>query len=148
MWPYWFIDLDLTCSSPLHRSVGTKSCSSFTIAWSFASKPRLALHLHNRSIEPSLILIFSTLVTWLYVMSHMQWVPSWHHHMWTNLLCISHNHILVHLSCHLITKNKQGPFRCLVWCIFIPTFLNQPPSCQYLLLPACKLSFQILFIFF
>jgi hypothetical protein len=30
--------------------------------------------------------------------------------MWTNLLCISHNHILVHLSCHSITKTKQGPF--------------------------------------
>ena len=25
MWPYWFIDLDLTCSSPLHRSIGAKS---------------------------------------------------------------------------------------------------------------------------
>jgi hypothetical protein len=30
--------------------------------------------------------------------------------MWTNLLCISHDHILVHLSCHSITKTKQGPF--------------------------------------
>ena len=24
-WPYWFIDLDLTCSSPLPRSIGAKS---------------------------------------------------------------------------------------------------------------------------
>jgi hypothetical protein len=27
--------------------------------------------------------------------------------MWTNLLYISHNYILVHLSCHSITKTKQ-----------------------------------------
>jgi hypothetical protein len=25
-------------------------------------------------------------------------------------MCISHNHILVHLSCHSITKTTQGPF--------------------------------------
>ena len=31
-------------------------------------------------------------------------------YLWTNFLCISHNHILVHLGCHLITKTKQGPF--------------------------------------
>ena len=30
-------------------------------------------------------------------------------YMWTNLLCISHKHILVHLGCHSITKTKQGP---------------------------------------
>jgi hypothetical protein len=30
--------------------------------------------------------------------------------MWTNLLCISHNHILVQLSCHSITKTNQGSF--------------------------------------
>jgi hypothetical protein len=39
---------------------------------------QLALHTCNRSIEPSLVLIFSTLVTWLNVMSHMQWAPSSH----------------------------------------------------------------------
>jgi hypothetical protein len=74
-WPSRSIDLDFTCSSPLHRSVGSKSCSSFTIAWSFASKPWLALHLHNRSIEQSLILVFTILVTWVNVMSHIQWSP-------------------------------------------------------------------------
>ena len=31
--------------------------------------------------------------------------------LWTNQLCISHKHILVHLGCHSITKTKQGPFR-------------------------------------
>jgi hypothetical protein len=37
---------------------------------------QLALHVCNQSIKPSLVLIFSTLVTWLHVMSHMQWAPS------------------------------------------------------------------------
>ena len=32
---------------------------------------RLALHACNRSIKPSLVLIFSTLITWLNVMSHV-----------------------------------------------------------------------------
>ena len=31
---------------------------------------RLALHACNRSIKPSLVLIFFTLITWLHVMSH------------------------------------------------------------------------------
>jgi hypothetical protein len=39
---------------------------------------QLALHTCNRSIEQSLVLIFSTLVTWLNVMSHMQWALSLH----------------------------------------------------------------------
>jgi hypothetical protein len=81
MWPCWSIDLNITCSSPLRRSIGTMSCSSFT-----------ALHTCNWSIKPSLILIFTTLVTWLHVMSHMQWAPLWHNHLWTNSLCISHKH--------------------------------------------------------
>ena len=73
----------------------------------------LALHSCNRSIKPSLVLIFSTLITWLNVMSHVQWAPSsshvwalqhlraistsWHMllthmYLWTNHLCISHKH--------------------------------------------------------
>ena len=30
--------------------------------------------------------------------------------VWTNLLVSQHKHLLVHLSCHSITKIKQGPF--------------------------------------
>jgi hypothetical protein len=108
--PYWFIDLDLSLA--LHRCVDPSVPSLAQ-----ASPPRgpslqslwLALHSCNRSIKPSLILIFSTLVIWLHVMSHMQWAPSSHIHLWTNLLCISYKHILVHLTCHSITKTKQGP---------------------------------------
>jgi hypothetical protein len=119
MWP-WSIDLDLTCTSPLHRSIGAKSCSSFTVTHGPSLQSLwLALHTCNRSVEPSLILIFATLVTWLHVLSHMQWASSWYHHMWTNLLCISHNHILVHLSCHSITKTKQGPFNIVPYFVIL-----------------------------
>ena len=38
-WPCWFIDLDLTCFSPLPSSIDTKSCSSFTATRSIAPKP-------------------------------------------------------------------------------------------------------------
>ena len=109
-WSLWSTDLDLTRSSPLPRSIGAKSCPSFTASRSIASKPWLALHHCNRSIKPILVLIFSTLVTWPHVMSHMQWVPPSHYmsilstlshfsfmahaahtsvFVWTNYLCIS-----------------------------------------------------------
>jgi hypothetical protein len=54
MWPCWSIDLYLTCSSPLRRSISAKSCSSFT-ATRGPSLRRLwlALHTCNRSIKPS-----------------------------------------------------------------------------------------------
>ena len=74
--PLWSINLDLARSSPLPRSIGAKSCPSFTASRSIASKPWLALLHCNRSIKPSLVLIFTTLVTWLYVMTHIQWAPS------------------------------------------------------------------------
>jgi hypothetical protein len=38
-WTCWFIDLDLTCFSPLSSSIGVKSCSSFTATRSIAPKP-------------------------------------------------------------------------------------------------------------
>jgi hypothetical protein len=92
-WPLWYIDLDLARSSPSSRSISAKSCPSFTASRSVASKPWLALHHCNWYIKPSLVLIFSILVTWLHVMSHMQWASS-HHHLWTNHMCISICHII------------------------------------------------------
>ena len=112
-WSYWFIDLDFTC---FHRCL----CPSAP-SLAQASPPRgpslqslrLALHACNRSIKSSHVLIFSTLITWLNVMSHLQWAPSsshvWalqhlhaiftfmhmlltHMYMWTNHLCISHKY--------------------------------------------------------
>ena len=38
-WPYWFIDLDFTCFSPLLSSIGANSCSSFTATRSITPKP-------------------------------------------------------------------------------------------------------------
>ena len=88
-WPYWFIDLDLTCSSLLRWSISAKSCSSFIVTHGPSLRSLwLALYSCNRSIKPSLVLTFYTLVTWLHVMSHMPWVPSSHIHLWTNFLCI------------------------------------------------------------
>jgi hypothetical protein len=80
MWSYWFIDLDFTCPSSLRWSIGAKSCSSFTVTRG-PSLPslQLALHTYNRSVEPSHVLIFSTLITWLNVISHVQWAPSSSH---------------------------------------------------------------------
>jgi hypothetical protein len=89
------ISPSILTSLTLHRCIGPLAPS--LVQASLPHGPSLqslwlALHTYNRSIKPSLILIFSTLVTWLYVMSHMQWALSWHHHLWTNSLCISHKH--------------------------------------------------------
>ena len=62
---------------------------------------QLSLHTCNRSVEPSLVLIFYTLITWLNVMSHMQWVPSSSHvwalqHLWaisTSMAYVTHTHV-------------------------------------------------------
>ena len=61
------IGSSILTSLALHRCLGASVPS-----------PRLALHTCNRSVKSSLVLIFSTLVTWLHVMSHMQWAPSSH----------------------------------------------------------------------
>ena len=105
-WPLWSIDLDLARSSPSPRSIGAKSCPSFTASRSVASKPWLALHHCNRSIKP---LLHFGHMTPCHV-SYMQWVPSSHYmsiastlshfssmahvahtsvFVWTNHLCIS-----------------------------------------------------------
>jgi hypothetical protein len=63
-------------------------CSSIPPRGPVLQSLRLTLHSCNRSIKPSLILIFSTLVTWLHVISYMQWAPSLHIYLWTNLMCI------------------------------------------------------------
>ena len=71
-----------------------------------ALSPRLALHSYNRSIKPSLVSIFSTLVTWLHVMSHMQLAPS--SHVWAMqhiqaILPLWHEFCLHKCSCRLIS---------------------------------------------
>ena len=64
---------------------------------------RLALHACNQSIKPSLILIFSTLITWLNVMYRVQWAPSSSHvwalqHLWaisSSMAYVAHTHVPV-----------------------------------------------------
>ena len=64
-WSYWFIDLD---SLALHRCFGPSAPSHHSTCPS---------HLQPVHRAKS-FLMFSTLVTWLHVMSHMQWAPSSH----------------------------------------------------------------------
>jgi hypothetical protein len=94
---------------------GAKSCSSFTTTRSIASKPLTCPSCLQLVCQAKPCLDLLHLVTWLNVMSHMQWAPSSHLYMWTNFLCISHKYILVHLGCHLITKTKQEPFNWPLW---------------------------------
>jgi hypothetical protein len=127
----WFIDLDLTCSSPLFWSIGAKSCSSFPATRFIASKPPTCPKPLQPVHQAKPYLDLLHLVTWLHVMSHMQrllrymcelwnktspFPPPWFKlltqlYLWTNPLCISHKHILVHLGCHSITKTKLGTFQ-------------------------------------
>ena len=72
-WSYWFINLNFTCSSPLPSSIGAKSCSSFTATRSIAQKPPTCPSRLQPVHQAKCCLFFSTLVTWLNVMSHMQW---------------------------------------------------------------------------
>jgi hypothetical protein len=80
-WSYWFINLDFTCSSLLHRSIDAKSCSSFTVTRG-PSLPSLWLVLHTckRYVEPSHILISS---------------PPWSHDLMSCLMCneLLHHHM-------------------------------------------------------
>ena len=63
--------LDFTCFSPLPSSIGAKSCSSFTATRSIAPKPPTCPSRLQPVHQPMSCLDFSTLVTWLNVMSHM-----------------------------------------------------------------------------
>jgi hypothetical protein len=57
-WSYWFIDLDLSCSSPLRRSISTKSYWSFTVTRGPSLQSlRLALHTCNWSVKSCLDLL-------------------------------------------------------------------------------------------
>jgi hypothetical protein len=77
---------DLVCSSILTSLAFRRCLCPLTPSLAQASRPHspslqsllLALYACNRSIKLSLVLILSTLVTWLNVMSHMHWAPSSH----------------------------------------------------------------------
>jgi hypothetical protein len=76
MWPYWFIDLDLTCSSLLPLSIGAKSFLKLLCHVRCVAPKPLTCPSHLQLVhqaKPCLDLLH--LVTWLHVMSHMQWAP-------------------------------------------------------------------------
>jgi hypothetical protein len=125
-----FIDLDLTCSSPLPSSIDAKSCSSFTVRWSIAPKPPTCpSHLQPvhqaKSCLDLLHLIHMNPCHISYVMSSFMCEPykiskSFHlygidcshmMYLWTNHLCISLKHILVHLRLSLNYQNQTTTFQ-------------------------------------
>jgi hypothetical protein len=63
-WPSRSIDLDSTCSSPLHRSIGAKSCSSFTAATVHHLEASTCPSPSNRSIKPSPSLDLHLSIIW------------------------------------------------------------------------------------
>ena len=61
-----------------HDRIGSSILTSLALLRCFGPSASSHHSTCNWSVEPSLVLIFSTLVTWLNVMSHMQWAPSSH----------------------------------------------------------------------
>jgi hypothetical protein len=57
-------------------------------------------------------------------MSQMQRASSSHNYLWTNHLCISLNHTLVHLSCHSITKTLFSSSHNYLWTNHLCISLN------------------------
>jgi len=112
-WLYWFTDLDLTCFSPMPWSIGPKSCSSFTVAGGPSLQSlQLVIHTYNRSIEPSLILIFSTLITWFHVMFHIQSAPPPSH---IHESCVSHINTISLPKLSLNYENQTRTFTMVRW---------------------------------
>jgi hypothetical protein len=137
-WSYWFIYLDFTCSSPLRRSIGAKSCSSFTITRGPSLQSlRLVLHTCNRSIKPSHVLIFSTLITWL--MSYLMCNELLHQHMcklWTFL-----SHLHRHGICCLHTCTCG-----LIFCVSHINIISPPKVVTQLLKPNKDLSISLFLV--
>jgi hypothetical protein len=106
MWPYWFIDLDFTYSSPLLWSIGAKS--SFNLPFTLATSPSsqiLSWSSPPWSHDSLSCLIRNELLHHMcelcnkFKPSSLSWhVLLTHMYLWTNHLCISLNHILVQLS--------------------------------------------------
>ena len=113
-WPCWFINLDLTCSSLLSRSIGTKSttCPSLLQPVYQAKSCLDLLHLSDMT------LICNEILHHMYEPCNKSKPssPSWHElltqvYLWIDHLCISQLNTLVHLGCHSIIKTKLGTFQ-------------------------------------
>ena len=116
MWPCWFIDLDLTCSSPLPRSIGAKSatCPSLLQPVRQAKSCLDLLRLsHMTQCHVSYAMSsFITCVSLATDPSHLyrHGMSCSHKYLWTNHLCISPKHILVHLRLSLNYQYQTRTF--------------------------------------
>ena len=88
-WPYWFIDLDLTCSSPLPRSVGAKSSTCPSLLQPVhQTKPHLdLLHLSHMTRYHASYAMSSFIITCV------SFATSPSH--FTSMLYVAHTHVLV-----------------------------------------------------
>ena len=100
IWPYWFIDLDFTCSSPLLRSIGAKS--SLNLPFTHLQPvhqgmpcPDLLYLGHMTQCHVSYAMSsFITCVSFATSPSHfhLHGICCSHMYLWTNHLCILHKH--------------------------------------------------------
>jgi len=129
-WPYWFINLDLTYSSPLPWSMApslAQASPSHVIPRFKASDLPFTL-----TISPSSQASYWSSPPWSHdSMSCLICNELLHHHMITCgiISCVSHINT-INLSCHLITKTKQGPLNCTKpsMCWQIPRVTSEPHS--------------------
>jgi hypothetical protein len=114
MWPYLFIDLDFTWFSPLLQSIAPShhsTCPSHLQPVHQAKSCLDLLHLSHMT-QCHVSYAMSSFITCVSFATYPKTIsPPWivlltHMYMWSNHLCISHKHILVHLGCDSITKTK------------------------------------------
>jgi hypothetical protein len=119
-WSYWFIDLDFTCSSSLLRSIGVKS--SLNLSFTLATGPSSQVlswslyldHMTQCHVSCAISSFIITCVSFCNISepSSLSWhVLLTHMYLWTNHLCISRKHILVHLRLSLNYQNQTKTFQ-------------------------------------
>ena len=130
-WPCWFVNLDLTCFSPLPSSIDAKSCSSFTATWSIAPKPltcpsrlQLAhqvkscldlLHLNHMTQCHVLCAMSSFIITCMSFATspshfHLHGICCSHTCICGLITCVSHINTISPPRLSLNYQNQQGPF--------------------------------------
>jgi hypothetical protein len=118
-WPYWFIDLDSTCSSPLLQSISAKS--SLNLPFTLTIGPSSQVMCWSSppwSHDSMSCLMCNELLHHMCKLCNISKTssPSWHMllihmYLWTNHMCISLKHILVHLRLSLNYQNQTRTFQ-------------------------------------
>ena len=130
-WPCWFINLNLTCFSPLPSSIGAKSFSSFSTTRSITPKPptcpsRLQpvhqakscldlLHLDHMTLCHVSCAISSFIITCVSFATslshhHRHGICCSHTYTCGLITCVSHLNTLVHLRLSLNYQNQIRTF--------------------------------------